>query len=109
MVIGKPWCFLFLQPTLVGGRPGVFQPQDANGVYGYYALGANATASGQTNAYADLNERIVDNPTDNLLTSASVEAAIFPELKFKTNFGVNSINGSNIRFQPGNDRSLNAP
>lgn len=105
--------FLFLIPTLVGGRTGVYQPDvyggGSYGNFGYFALGPQATNSGQTNIYADLYQRQVDRPTDNLLTTASAEATLLPGLKFKTSLGVNAIGGSYVQFNPGNDRSLNAP
>jgi TonB-linked SusC/RagA family outer membrane protein len=98
--------FLFLQPVMTG-RPGVYQPRADNGVYGYYTKGAQATQSNQTNIYADLEERYVDNPSDNVLASGSLEATILPGLKAKTSLGINSINSSNVYFQPGNDRAIN--
>src|SRR5699024_7271498 len=100
--------FLFLIPTMTG-RPGVDQIKDENGIYGYYALGQQATGSGQTNLYADLEQRQVDRPSNYLLTTAALEATLLPGLKAKTNFGVNTSNFSSLTFNPAHDRSLNAP
>lgn len=99
--------FLFLIPTMTG-RSGMDQIEE-NGIYGYYTLGQKATQSNQTNLFADLQQRITDNPNDNLLTTAAFEATILPGLKAKTNLGVNTRSNSSITFNPGNDRSLNAP
>src|SRR5690554_6001957 len=100
--------FLFLIPTMTG-RPGVDQIQDENGVYGYYTLGQKATQSNQTNLFADLEQRLVDSPNDNLLTTAALDVTILPGLVARTNFGVNTRNSSSLTFNPANDRSLNAP
>jgi len=100
--------FLFLIPTMTG-RPGVDQIKDENGIYGYYTLGQQATGSGQTNLYADLEQRQVDRPSNYLLTTAALEATLLPGLKAKTNLGVNTSNFSSLTFNPANDRSLNAP
>src|SRR3546814_499468 len=100
--------FLFLIPTMTG-RPGVDQIKDENGIYGFYNPRFNATKAGSTNLYADLEQRNVDHPNDYLLTTAALEATILPGLKAKTNFGVNTRNNSSLTFNPGNDRSLNAP
>ena len=91
-----------LIPTMTG-NPLTDMIKDADGNYGYYTPGAQAT-TGMTNLYADVEEIDQDNPRDNFLSTTSVEVTILPGLKAKTNFGINTFSGFSSYFTPSNTR-----
>ncbi|MFD2569512.1 SusC/RagA family TonB-linked outer membrane protein [Spirosoma soli] len=91
-----------LIPTMTG-NPLTDQVKDANGNYGYYTKGVSAVA-GNTNVIADLETQDRQQVGNNLLTTTSLELALMPGLRVKTNLGVNSSDNSGYYFTPTNNR-----
>lgn len=94
----------FNPPTLDSGNRLTNQIKDGNGNYGFYnPINPNVNKFGNPVYSIETNQ--VQNVTNYILATSSLEATIYDGLKIKTNLGVNVSNYSGFFFQPSDNRA----
>ncbi len=91
-------------PTMDSGSRLTYQIKDANGSYGFFNPIAPVVNKFNNPVYAvDANQS--SNTNNYILATTSLEATVYPGLKLKTNFGVNTSNYAGFYLQPSDGRA----